>query len=110
MALELLMADYGYISDYGEEEEEEEESSLLAEAEQQGNMLEIVVYEENTPLEVPEENMLEIVVYEEKSALEEVPEEMTNEIEERKKELFIDDGALHWILQNANNEASPIRR
>ncbi|KAI3885555.1 hypothetical protein MKX03_009253 [Papaver bracteatum] len=77
MALELLMADYG------EGEEEEEESSLLSEAEQQGNMLEIVVYEENTPLEVPEENMLEIVLYEEKSA-EEVPEEMTNEIEERK--------------------------
>ncbi|KAI3921695.1 hypothetical protein MKW92_053729 [Papaver armeniacum] len=47
-------------------------------------MLDMVVYEENTPLEVPEENMLEIVVYEEKSALEEVPEEMTNEIEERK--------------------------
>ncbi|KAI3851390.1 hypothetical protein MKW92_045446 [Papaver armeniacum] len=48
------------------------------------NMLEMMVYEENTPPEVPEENMLEIVVYEEKSALEEVPEEMTNEIEERK--------------------------
>ncbi|KAI3977995.1 hypothetical protein MKX01_032372 [Papaver californicum] len=61
MALELLMVDYGD----SEEEEEEEESSLLAEAEQQGNMLEIVVFKEST-------------------ALEEVPEEITNEIEERK--------------------------
>ncbi|XP_043698232.1 kinesin-like protein KIN-UB isoform X2 [Telopea speciosissima] len=26
------------------------------------------------------------------------------------RSLLIDDGALHWIVQNANNEASPIRR
>jgi len=35
---------------------------------------------------------------------------MTTEGKKTGKSLLIDDGALPWIVKNANNEASPIRR